>query len=243
MGLNLDNIIEASERIEAQAEAQRRQPRQRAVARKTAPRPVVAEEHTYNYKDEIERLTTDAQIGGISEENLEKSGLPQNIIDSFKSSPCLFDPRIISEMGDPNVAKMQERLAQKGIGKKNGNSAFDRMKSLNERVDAIDGNGTTVRTNKTTQTITENNIHGGFGGASLDYPTLRALMVDAVKEVLNEELSKIKAELLTENRNNNTNSGNLSIMSLKDNFFFVDDKDNVFECIMKYKGKNQRRQK
>ena len=60
---------------------------------------------------------------------------------------------------------------------------------------------------------------------------------------MSEELGRIKAELLTENHQAASNSNNLSIMSLKDKFYFVDNLDNVYECVMKYRGKNQKKQK
>lgn len=245
MALNLDNIIEASERLDAQMMAQSKQARQHpAAASRQAPRqPMTVEERTYNPKDEIDRLTADAHVGNIPQENLDSSHLPQNIIESFKENPCMFDPTLLASMSDSNVTKMQERLASKGVGRKNGSSAFEKMKSLNERVEAIDNNG--VSTNKTaSQQLNENAIRPGMASApSFDYPTLRALMRDAVKEVMSEELGRIKAELLTENRQAGTNPNNLSIMSLKDKFYFVDNQDNVYECVMKYRGKNQKKQK
>lgn len=246
MALNLDNIIEASERLDAQAMAQSQQARQRsAAASRQAPRQpmMMEEERPYNFKDEIDRLTADAHAGNIPQENLDSSHLPQNIIESFKENPCMFDPTLLASMSDPNVTKMQERLANKGVGRKNGSSAFERMKSLNERVEAIDNNGTSI-SKTTSQPLNETTNRPGIAPLpSFDYPTLRALMRDAVKEVMSEELGRIKAELLTENHQAASNSNNLSIMSLKDKFYFVDNLDNVYECVMKYRGKNQKKQK
>ena len=68
---------------------------------------------------------------------------------------------------------------------------------------------------------------------NIDYDTIKTI----IENVIDEKLSQIN-EMIAHSNNNVPSA---ALMSFKDKFLFVDSDDNVFECIMKYKGKKKRK--
>ena len=54
-------------------------------------------------------------------------------------------------------------------------------------------------------------------------------------------MGSLKRELLDEGISHNDNTGNLKAMKMSDKFLFLDDNNNIYECQMKYLGKNKKK--
>lgn len=75
-------------------------------------------------------------------------------------------------------------------------------------------------------------------GSGIDYEMIKLIVENAVEK----KLDSLKKTLLTESQS--TGSGStLKAMKLGEKFLFLDESGNVFECQMKYVGKNKKKPK
>lgn len=70
---------------------------------------------------------------------------------------------------------------------------------------------------------------------SIDYEMIKMIVENAVEK----KLSELKGTLLTEGKENDSHS--LRAMKIGNKFLFLDNDNNIFECQMKYIGKNKKR--
>jgi len=70
---------------------------------------------------------------------------------------------------------------------------------------------------------------------SIDYEMIKMIVENAVEK----KLSELKGTLLTEGKENEDHS--LRAMKIGNKFLFLDNDNNIFECQMKYIGKNKKR--
>lgn len=115
---------------------------------------------------------------------------------------------------DPKMSALEEKLANSGI-----KAAVDVMKRVDEQ-------------EKKAPIITETHA---TNGESLDYDKLKQI----VEECIDNKLNSFKTVL-------NESKGqqyvpSMKLLNFKDGFYFVDSEDNVFECVMKYKGKRKKK--
>lgn len=72
--------------------------------------------------------------------------------------------------------------------------------------------------------------------SEIDYSLIKMIVEQAIdekfKSTINESTQRIQSSVPS-----------MKLLNFKDNFYFVDNDDNVFECVMKYKGKRKKRQK
>lgn len=97
---------------------------------------------------------------------------------------------------------------------------------LKQSVDIID------KLNKREEKITENKT------INVDYEMIKMI----VENVIDKKLDSFKQTLniLNENKTQPVSS-NLKTMHFGDKFLFLDSDDNVYECVMQYKGKRKKR--
>lgn len=176
------------------------------------------DEPKYSARAEMERLKEIEANGGRSAVNLEGRNIPRNIVESILNNPLDMPPVV-----DSRMTALEEKIAEKhgGIQK-----AVDVMK----RVDKKDAE---AKAKLTEQLQPKTNIVS----TTVDYELVKTI----VESVLDKRLSELK-EVINESHTTNTNTyvPSMKMLSFKDNFFFVDNDDNVFECVMKYKGKRKK---
>lgn len=80
--------------------------------------------------------------------------------------------------------------------------------------------------------LNENIIPKQNGNANIDYDMLRNI----IEECIDNKLSQIN-----ETMSHQSYVPTMKMLNFKDNFYFVDNDDNVFECVMKYKGKRKKK--
>ena len=61
-----------------------------------------------------------------------------------------------------------------------------------------------------------------------------------IKQEYLKKLESLKQNINETNNHQQTYIPSMKYLSFKDNFYFVDNDDNVFECVMKYKGKRKK---
>lgn len=257
MGLDLDKIIETSERLDRIAEAPRQRrphPQQSSASpvtmdeldaitnRTGSPYMPKMENKTYNPENEIERINEARARGSILPDNVPNCGLSREIVESIMRNPCMLDPTIVERKSEGEM--MAEKLRQSGGA--SGNDAFDKMKSLMERHDAQDiiedEVAQTRFKNKNTSYPQNLNEVAGNGQAfigGVDYSMIKMIIENVVKE----QLDSVKSALLTESRQ--ASRGNpLSFLRITDNGIrLVDSNDNIYECKLTYIGKREQGRK
>lgn len=112
---------------------------------------------------------------------------------------------------DTKMDKLEQKLAGKGI-----KAAVDIMKKTDRQYQ------------ETKDKLIEQNKRDN--GTSVDYELIKTLIENAIDKKLGESVSHTHEYIPS-----------MKYMSFKDKFYFVDNDDNVFECVMKYKGKRNKR--
>lgn len=113
---------------------------------------------------------------------------------------------------DTKMDKLEQKLAGKGI-----KAAVDIMKKTDRQYQ------------EAKDKLIEQNKRDN--GTSVDYELIKTLIENAIDKKLDESVSHTHEYIPS-----------MKYMSFKDKFYFVDNDDNVFECVMKYKGKRNKRQ-
>lgn len=79
------------------------------------------------------------------------------------------------------------------------------------------------------------------GSGNLDYDTIRFIVEGAIAKKIDE----LKQAVLNESASRGGMTASIKVMQMKEGkpFLLLDSDDNVYECVMKFKGKNRRRKK
>lgn len=172
------------------------------------------EQPKYNAMEEMKRLREIEENGGRGTVDLEGRNIPRSIVESILNNPLDLKPVV-----DPNMDKLEERLASKGI-----KAAVDVMKRVDKK-----------EQEEKTRLMEQLLPNGSTSTSSIDYDALRTIVEQSVEKKLLE-----MKDTLNESRNSQQYVPSMKYLSFKDKFFFVDNDDNVFECVMKYKGKRKK---
>lgn len=172
------------------------------------------EERPYSADEEYEKLREIAEKGR-KPINLEGKKIPKYIVEDILSNPLDVKPMTI----DNNMNALEERIKGKMPGIKASTDILKKMdlnlkeqKKINEKL--------TPRVTQQTSGV-------------IDYSLIKTIVESVVEEKLSNRLNESRT--LTEN------IPSMKMMSFKDKFYFVDSDDNVFECVMKYKGKKKKK--
>lgn len=176
------------------------------------------QEEKYSATAEMERLKEIEANGGRAAVNLEGRNIPRNIVESIINNPLDMPPVV-----DSRMTALEEKLAEK-------NGGIQKAVEVMKRVDKQEAEAKA----KLTEQI---NPRTNVISAAIDYELVKTI----VESVLDKRLGELK-QTINESYTSNTNSyvPSMKMLSFKDNFFFVDNDDNVFECVMKYKGKRKK---
>lgn len=168
---------------------------------------------------EMERLKEIESKGGRSAVDLTGKNIPANILESIINNPLDLSPSI----SDPRMDALTEKLAQKQGGIQNAVNVMKRIDKQETEAKAKLQEQLQPKTTTCTSPI--------------DY----ALLKNIVETVIDEKLGQLKESINESKTNQNGYVPSMKYLSFKDNFYFVDKDDNVYECVMKYKGKNRKR--
>ena len=184
-----------------------------------SPEPILKEneEEKYDAQKEMEHLKEIEAHGGRSAVNLEGRNIPQGIVESILNNPLDLKPI------DPRMDALEEKL-------KNNMPGIKAAANILERVEKRDEEART----KIAEQIIQPKLNGNTG---VDYELIKTIVENAI----NNKLSEINNTLNESVKRNQMYVPTMKMLNFKDNFYFVDNDDNVFECVMKYKGKRKKK--
>ena len=179
--------------------------------------PVLKQNETpkYDARKEMEKLKEIEAHGGRGAVNLEGRNIPRGIIESILNNPLDLKPI------DPRMDAFEQKL-------KDGMPGIKAATNILEKVEKQDKEAKVkLREQLQPKQTTSNNI---------DYELIKVL----IESVIDKKLESLKQSINESNNHQQTYIPSLKYLSFKDNFYFVDNDDNVFECVMKYKGKRKK---
>ena len=174
------------------------------------------EQKPYDPREEMKMLKEIEANGGRKAVNLEGRNIPRGIVESILNNP-LDMPIDNSDMDD-----LENRL----MGNMPGIKA---AANILERVDKQD--------KEARAKINENIIPKQNTTSNIDYDLLKTIIESCIDNKIND-----LKQALNESVSHQSYVPSMKMMNFKDNFYFVDNDDNVFECVMKYKGKRKKKQ-
>lgn len=169
------------------------------------------EQKPYDPREEMKMLKEIEANGGRKAVNLEGRNIPRGIVESILNNP------LDMPIDNSDMDELENRL----MGNMPGIKA---AANILERVDKQD--------KEARAKINENIIPKQNGNANIDYDMLRNI----IEECIDNKLSQIN-----ESMSHQSYVPTMKMLNFKDNFYFVDNDDNVFECVMKYKGKRKKK--
>lgn len=180
----------------------------------TSAEPVLkqGERKPYNAQEEFDKIREMEANGGRGAVNLEGRNIPKNIVESILNNP-LDMPAVV----DPKMEELEHKLASKGI-----KAAVDIMKKTDKQDQMAKAK------------LNEQNGH--IQTSAIDYGPIKSL----IESVIDKKLGSIQQSLNESVSHAHEYIPSMKYMSFKDNFYFVDSDDNVFECVMKYKGRRKK---
>lgn len=181
--------------------------------------PSKEEKKPYDAKAEWDRIAARETNGG---DYNQSTRVPGKILESILKNPCNLDMELYE---DQNMAALTKRLSGRMPGVKN-------VQELQKKLDEADKEKQTF-----TESLNPKSTTVEQASVGVDYSLIKSI----VSDVLDEKFSSMKNELLIEGKKHEDNK--LNVMAMGEKFLFLDDNDNVYECQMKYIGKNKRKNK
>lgn len=175
----------------------------------------------YDAKDEMKKIME--RNAQPLPSNLENSRIPKSIIESIRNNPLNMD------VVDPKMDAFTQKLAETVPSIKRSleiQNKLNETRPINEQP--------TQR-----QQVVESQPIVNIGGSGIDYEMIKLIVENTVKK----EISSIKDNLISEGVSYGTASPNLKALKITDKFLFLDNDDNLYECQMKYIGKNKKKRK
>lgn len=170
----------------------------------------------YDPQEELRSLQEKSYL-----KNVNNSKLPKAILESIINNP--IEVSYDGLLGSTNV--VTEDIQARSL-------------DIIAKLDSRDKSKSTNNSNTESQTQTINSINENINNTqSIDLNQLGSLIENIIDNKLNSFLPK----LLNESKNHSNNK--MSIMKLGENFTFIDDDNNVYECKMIYKGKVKSKKK
>ena len=179
--------------------------------------PVLKQNETpkYDARKEMEKLKEIEAHGGRGAVNLEGRNIPRGIIESILNNPLDLKPI------DPRMNALEEKLKDNMPGIKAATNILEKVEKQDKEAKAK------LREQLQPKQTIANNI---------DYELIKV----TIEESIDKKLESLKQTINEANNHQQTYIPSMKYLSFKDKFYFVDNDDNVFECIMKYKGKRKK---
>jgi DNA-binding transcriptional MerR regulator len=179
-----------------------------------SPKPILKEEEQekYDARKEMEHLKEIAEHGGRGVVNLEGRNIPEGIVESILNNPLDLKPI------DPRMDALEEKLKDNMPGIKAAANILERVEKQDQE----------ARAKINENIIPKQNITSG-----VDYELIKTI----IESTIDKKLSEINNTLNESVEKHQMYVPSMKILNFKDNFYFVDNDNNVFECVMKYKGK------
>lgn len=169
----------------------------------------------YSAQKEMERLKEIDEHGGRAAVNLEGRNIPRDIVESILNNPLDLKPI------DPKMDELEERLQGNMPGIKAAANILERVEKKAQEDRAK---------------INEQLLPSQQNVSNIDYELIKTI----IESTIDSKLSSIKETLNESAQNHQQYVPSMKMLNFKDNFYFIDNDDNVFVCEMKYKGKRKK---
>ena len=167
----------------------------------------------YDPHEEMKRIKERREHGGSIDYSHSK--LPRQIIESIAANP--LDMTVV----DPKMDALTERLKQTLP------NSFNRSYEIQEKLEKQD---------RQELNEVQGNNNATSASVNVDYELIKTI----VESVVDKKINELKKGMVNENLSYGSNSS-LKAMKLGEKFLFLDSENNIFECQMKYIGKNKKR--
>ena len=169
----------------------------------------------YDARKEMEKLKEIEAHGGRGVVNLEGRNIPKGILESILNNPLDLKPI------DPRMDAFEQKLKDGMPGIKAATNILEKVEKQDKEAKAKLSEQLNPK-----QTISNN----------IDYELIKVL----IESVIDKKLESLKQNINETNNHQQTYIPSMKYLSFKDNFYFVDNDDNVFDCVMTYKGKRKK---
>lgn len=167
----------------------------------------------YDPHEEMKRIKERREHGGSIDYSHSK--LPRQIIESIAANP--LDMTVVDPKMDAFTEKLKQTLP----------NSFNRSYEIQEKLEKQD---------RQELNEVQGNNNATPLSVNVDYELIKTIVESVVDKKINELKNGIVNESLTYGNNNS-----LKAMKLGEKFLFLDNENNVFECQMRYVGKNKKK--
>lgn len=167
----------------------------------------------YDPYEEMKRIKERSEHG--TNIDYSHSKLPKQIIESILSNP--LDMTVTDPKMDAFTEKLKQTLP----------NSFSRSYEIQEKLE---------KQSKENIEEKQNSVNNIAVNQNIDYELIKTIVESVVDKKINELKNGIVNESLTYGNNNS-----LKAMKLGEKFLFLDNENNVFECQMRYVGKNKKK--
>lgn len=167
----------------------------------------------YDPHEEMKRIKERREHGDSIDYSHSK--LPRQIIESIAANP--LDMTVVDPKMDAFTEKLKQTLP----------NSFNRSYEIQEKLEKQDR-----------QELNE--VQGNNNATPLSVNVDYELIKTIVESVVDKKINELKKGMVNENLSYGSNSS-LKAMKLGEKFLFLDSDNNIFECQMKYIGKNKKR--
>lgn len=152
------------------------------------------------------------------EENVKNSKIPSSILNEMLSNP-LIDTRV----GSDDIDEFASRVLKSSAG-------IQKASQIIERTESDD--------RKKNESRKAQQVQANVGAAQVDYGKIAEIVENAVASKFSDFSRKLQL-----NEAKSVPIGNIKVLQLKEDgtFLMLDTDSNVYECTLKYKGKNVKR--
>jgi hypothetical protein len=167
----------------------------------------------YDPHEEMKRIKERRGHGGSIDYSHSK--LPRQIIESIAANP--LDMTVVDPKMDAFTEKLKQTLP----------NSFNRSYEIQEKLEKQD---------RQELNEVQGNNNTTPASVNVDYELIKTI----VESVVDKKINELKKGMVNENLSYGSNSS-LKAMKLGEKFLFLDSDNNIFECQMKYIGKNKKR--
>lgn len=167
----------------------------------------------YDPHEEMKRIKERREHGGSIDYGHSK--LPRQIIESIAANP--LDMTVVDPKMDAFTEKLKQTLP----------NSFNRSYEIQEKLEKQD---------RQELNEVQGNNNATPASVNVDYELIKTI----VESVVDKKINELKKGMVNENLSYGSNSS-LKAMKLGEKFLFLDSDNNIFECQMKYIGKNKKR--
>lgn len=167
----------------------------------------------YDPHEEMKRIKERREHGGSIDYSHSK--LPRQIIESIAANP--LDMTVVDPKMDAFTEKLKQTLP----------NSFNRSYEIQEKLEKQD---------RQELNEVQGNNNATSASVNVDYELIKTI----VESVVDKKINELKKGMVDENLSYGSNSS-LKAMKLGEKFLFLDSDNNIFECQMKYIGKNKKR--